>query len=149
VSAPAVETATLELTYTGRARVSDAKIGAAFLVDGQRFVFGQTRTNRQYRVGAVYALEVTRGPGTMSASFAPGADAFVRMHDDPGQVAAWRLADQAVEVVARRAKLHAKAGGLTETLAALEPIRDVYRATDYTGRRAIEMLVLEYLRRYT
>ena len=66
---------------------------------------------------------------------------------DEWQIAAWKMADEAERAKDRKLKQSAKVASSEAVLDVLAPLREIYWASDAMSRRAIELTVLDYLRR--
>ena len=142
---PAVETREIALVYAGRVAVQDGKIGAKFLEVDARDQLGKERLYemgkdlRHLVVGSVYAVQAT------ATAIYTNTFRFERAFGDRPQVAAWQIADRAIDVAKQQRRLEQDVKKIAADL--LGPLREVYLNTNFDGRLAIEALVLSYLRR--
>jgi hypothetical protein len=96
------------------------------------------------RPGAIY--EITCSPDGNSV-YTKGKDAprYVEILNNTALIIEWRALEESDETTARVAARMRKELSADELRRVLEPIRRAYQKTDRTGRRAIKVLVLEYL----
>lgn len=112
-------------------------------------VFGNTRHVKKYSAGNIYSLEMEKneeGGSTVFFVSAPHA-AFVRTYEDSEKRMAWQAASRAAEATVRKIGESAKVMKSEEFLHVLDPLRRIYTSADRLNKIAIEMTVLEYLRR--
>ena len=137
----------IEATCIGkRLHVRDNRLRVGFRDTQDRVSwFGLDRHSRHYRTGAVYRLETSDDGKTWT--FSPPHETFKGLHPDLAERLAWQAASDAAEAQDRRRKNNAKKARALNALDVLKPLHDLYRATDYIGRLALEVTVLNYLRR--
>ncbi len=144
------EATALRMVYQGE-RLSTAKPGTRVhqwcVVDGEklgevRYFSGKNLTAAS--LGGVYVVyQAPTGSIWVGGELAPHYDG--RWHDT-GEIMAWQVEDRQTNIVLTAKKRQADED-VNEALRALEPLHRLYKRTNYQGQRAIEVLLLEYLRR--
>lgn len=94
-------------------------------------------------IGGVYLI-----PQVDEKSWRLSQRRYVGMYHDIDRVAQWQLEAKAKQMIEDALKLEAGAQReVPEAMKMLEPLRVIYRKQFPNGKRAIELLLLEYLRR--
>ncbi len=145
------EATILRMVYLGE-RLSSAKAGArvhlwcvvdpGWMLGETRFYSGKNLTSAP--VGGVF--EVYQGPtGSIwiSGDLAPR---YIERWPDTEAVMQWQAEHRQTDTVISAKKRQADED-VNEALRAMEPLRRLYQRTNYSGQRALEVLLLEYLRR--
>ena len=133
------------VTCMGR-RFEDGKLCVLFSPDGGDIgLFPLNSTTRRYQIGGIYTIRMDADRRTALFSKTPFEDLVGRLPTD--ETAALRIASEAAEAQYRAFKGHKKIGTIQEAVDVLGPVRDIYRSSDRTTRRLIELTVLDYLRR--
>jgi len=153
---PEVKWDRVEWICLGYTRISRGKeLGLQFrpIVDGavgdrsQAHIYdtkGKWGTNGLFpRPGAVYTVEVSGG------SVRPASLTYIEMWEDKPQVAVWQVASRAEEAAFKAGKNEKRETEVNEMLEALRPLRKLYFNTNDDVRRQLEVLLLNYLRRWT
>lgn len=138
----------MKLIYTGQCTLADRKPGAVMrelLPDGQlgeELVFNR-KALAGSSIGSVYEVERAGG-----SSWKLAGRKYVEQFHDIEAVAGWQLEARAVQLIEEALK--AERGAAKELPAAfhyMEPLRRIYHKQLPNGKRAIEILLLEHLRR--
>lgn len=93
-------------------------------------------------VGGVYLIEATAERDTARISGAK----FVRMYEDKALIIEWRAAHDADRLAIAAAAAERRAKANNDALAALDPLRRLWRSSVGDQRLALEIVVLNYLR---
>lgn len=134
-----------EVVCVGRVRAKGDKLGVKFAVlddegrPGETAIFGG-RQVRHCVAGGVYGV-------LLGAKGARGEFTWLRTYPDEAAVARWQAESDAAEVAHRARKLEKNADRRNEMVEALAPVREAYGRADRIGRLALEVVLLEYLRR--
>lgn len=108
--------------------------------------FPENKSSRHLRAGACYQVEVDlAADGVSAAGFYLARSRYDGKHDNAAEYELLDRAAQVEKMAAAREKRDTAAN--VETLKALRPIRRAYQATSYEGRLALEVVVLELMRR--
>jgi len=95
-------------------------------------------------IGCVYSFEYE--PGETFRYYA-STQRFVGQWKDDSDRAVWQAQARAFDIEQAAIRERKKAEGVNDMLDALEPLRRRYQKTNATGKLAIEVLLLSYLRR--
>lgn len=134
-----------EVVCMGKVQVVGDKLGVKFAVLeeggrlGREAIFAGKNLSRCVP-GGVYEV-------LMNDAQAKGGFKWLRTYPDRGAVAGWQAQSEAAEVAHRALKLEKEEGKRNEMLKALNPVRVAYRRTDRIGRLALEVVLLDLLRR--
>ena len=137
----------VKLVYTRWATLTDGNPGAILrLVKedgtlGEDLVFSRKVVDT-WMIGGVYEVEQAG-----ENSFKLAARRYVGTFPDSVQVAQWQLDNKAERVRADAAKMEKNDKALPEALAVMRPLRDLYKKSLPDRKRALEVLILDYLRR--
>lgn len=125
------------------------KLGVAFRVldskgkiksgEGSERFFEAKKHNVQ--VGHVYKVSA-------SATQVKLPYVWVRMYEDKEKVAEWQLRERARKASERVEQAQKKETARNLPLEVLQPFADAYSRSDYYGRIAIEIIMIEHIRRY-
>lgn len=136
----------VEATYAGRRESYDGKTFIVFYLAGGKedATFSSPKSLKLFRnavIGGVYTLQRKDNSFIFS-------DKFLRASGDT-RTAEWKAADTAFEVTIRARKVIAaeKAKGSESITVALAPFRAEYAKTNLIGRLALEVVLLNALRR--
>jgi len=113
-------------------------------------LFSAGRSTKGYRAGAIYKLpcKLDEKGSLAAAEFGKYAfSSYAGMVKPDTRAAALRIASDAAEAEQKAKRTYLDDSSTKEVLKGLSPLRELYRQTNLTGRRAIEVTVLEYLRR--
>ena len=137
-----------QLVYVGYCKLEGGKPGAVlrYVADdgtlGVDLIFDRKALSGA-SIGSVYEVEQVS-----ETSWQIRSRVFVGRYPDNELVAQWQLAAKAAQVVEDSARAErAAAKELPAAFAHMEPLRKIYRSQLPNGKRAIEVLLLEYLRR--
>lgn len=137
-----------EVVSLGLCEIAGGKKGGAwaFVEPGDKVgeTFAMDRRKMKGTIGSVYTVPVS-ADGT---SFKSGELKWARNWPNADDLIFWRAKSDALEVKERVAATKAKGEkmGLAKAMSGLEPLKIAYWSTDKTGRLALEVLVLQYLR---
>jgi hypothetical protein len=92
-------------------------------------------------VGGVYLVQ------TNGESLLPGRMEWQRTYEFTNLVAVWQTLARAADLELRRQSQEKGAGKINHLLEVLEPLREAYHSTDWRTQKAVELIVLDYLRR--
>lgn len=137
----------VRLTYVGRCRTSDNKVGQEFATsDGGRVVYGKTKARA---IGHVYLVDAVLDERGHPQSVFPSTLTFTpEKHHDAEEVAAWQAADAAFGMFEERRKAEARAAKNPDLDEALAPVLAlVRRARTLNEADAIAALVSQRVRR--
>lgn len=99
---------------------------------------------RGYRLGGIYEI----GEEGNTVRFPRAHAAYRKNYDDVDRIAKWQIAEDRAEIELRNTRQHKdKTAAVEGAMELLKPFRELYRTTDRTGRLALEVTILEYLRR--
>lgn len=105
-------------------------------------LYGQ-KTLKQVRVGSVYEVETDVNDSTRIHA---NTIRWVHMWKDQEEAAMWQTAAAAFDTLELARKCEKRETGRKLPLELLKPLRDEYWKTNSSGRLAIEVRVLAYLR---
>lgn len=92
-------------------------------------------------IGGVYEMEQTG-----EVAFRVSGRRYVGMYHDTSAVAGWQLLQKAAAVLEQEKQMEKKAKECSELLFTMEPLRKVYKTALPDRKRAIEVILLNYLR---
>lgn len=122
-------------------RLSDA--GELTAEDGGLYEYDKTFSGMH--CGSIYRIPAT------DKKIRVGQKQFVGHASEVSALAqfvdGWQIESKAAETLKSRAHQEKKAGEISNALHSLDDLRRVYRATNHEGRLAIEVRLLDYLRR--
>ncbi len=141
-----------ELVCTGKALTRSNKTSIVFeLLDadrnstGRELAYSFGKNFRQCRLGSVYSAPfetLTEG----SAVIISNKLEWVRLWPNTADCIRWQEAWRSFEILERAKRQEKKQTGLRPALDAIRPMRQLLLKTDYLGRLALEVQVLNYLR---
>ena len=140
------ETHEREFVCAGKVRLAGGALGVTLIeLDaagqlGQERHFQNKNSMRTMRPGVVYAIRTETQPDGLRI-FASECR-FVRLWPDAQQRAVWQAESEAEEVAHRAKKMR-----LDDMTALLAPIRKQYQRTDSIGRLALQVVLLDALRK--
>lgn len=137
-----------KLVYTGICDLEDKKPGAILREIredgslGDELIFIRKALNGA-SIGHVYEVE-----RASVSSWKMASRRYVGRYDDAAAVAEWQLTAKVKQAIEDSLKAErAAARELPAAFEYMEPLRKIYRKQLPNGRRALEVLLLEYLRR--
>lgn len=138
--------AIVKMVYVGWCELDGGEPGAALNILNEddslgREVYFARKALASSMIGGVYEVEQT-GP----TSFALVRKQYRGKYHDEALVAEWQMATRAKQVALEAAKLERKDKEVPEALRLMEPLRSLYKKSLPDRRRAIEALLLNYLR---
>ena len=138
----------VKLVYAGWCTLADHKPGAVLLQVGEdgttlgsELIFGRKALDGSF-IGAVYEVEKTG-----DTSFKLASRRYVGKFQDEAVVAQWQLDARAKKIEEEAARLEKKDKDIPAALNLMAPLRKLYRNSLPDRKRAIEALLLDYLRR--
>lgn len=125
-------------------RLANNKLGLEFQLTDQGQLLGEplpfaiSKNNRRLKIGCVYELEASETEARFSTAV------FVREWQNTDDRLKWECESERAEQIERANKMQKEVEpALAESL---DPLRKIYNRTDSLGKRAIESMVLSYLR---
>jgi hypothetical protein len=98
-------------------------------------------------VGLLYSFEIEQEEDGSWTSYYPTSQRYIGPWADEAERAVWQAQARAFEIEQSAIRLRKKAEGTIDMLEVLEPLRRKYSKTNATGKLALEVLILSYLRR--
>lgn len=138
---------TVKLVYVRWCNLESNKPGALLQIvntDGTlgREVVFERKAMKYAQIGGVYAVEQTD-----ENAYRLAAKRYIGTYTDVDLVTRWQLDNKAEQVRIDADRMEKSAKELPEALQMLKPLRSIYRTALPDRKRAIEVILLDYLRR--
>lgn len=165
---PETEMQTVECLFTGRRVLRDGKLGEGYMTVEQADAIPASEWDRFEAavslfaegkrikgnarslgvVGGVYKMEVKLTDGKVTTA-KTGSKEYVRRYEKHDVVVACEVKDDAAKMHQRSAAMMTKLRSDSVLAGELDGLRSLYTRTPYADRLALELLVLESMRRGT
>ena len=135
--------------YIGPTLVAGGKVGQQWVNESapnsETHVF--TKLVKAPYIGSIYEIEIVARNDDGSVKTARCSNKHVGLFRDGDLLSQWEIASNAFDTL-RALERQEKVLGKESIKEALEPFIKAMHKTNYEGRRAIKVLVVEYLERY-